>query len=43
MLDFKAPYIVVPPGAKTFPRYPDIGIADWHKKHHLYGKYTGPN
>ena len=38
MLDFKAPWVVVPSGQghRQFARYPDEGIIDWHQRHGLY-------
>ncbi len=42
MLDFKAPWVRVPPegpGERWFARYPDEAIVDWHKRH---GVYEGP-
>lgn len=38
MLDFKAPWVVVPDGAghRHFDRYPDEAIADWHKRWGLF-------
>lgn len=38
MLDFKAPWVVVPAGKNDirFARYPEESIADWHKKRGLW-------
>lgn len=38
MLDFAAPWVVVPRGEghRHFPRYPEESIEDWHKRHGLY-------
>jgi len=37
MLDFKAPWVVVPSGEnhRYFARYPDESIVDWHRRHGL--------
>lgn len=43
-MDFKAPHLHVPESKEkvtTCARYPTVGIAEWHKKHGLYGTYTG--
>lgn len=38
MLDFKAPWVIVPAGEghRHFSRYPDEAIIDWHHRHGLY-------
>jgi hypothetical protein len=38
MLDFKAPWVVVPTGEnhRCFSRYPDESIEQWHHRHGLY-------
>lgn len=38
MLDFAAPWIVIPEGAnqRCFNRYPDESILQWHRRHGLY-------
>ena len=38
MLDFKAPWVVVPTGQghRLFDRYPDESILDWHHRHGLF-------
>ena len=38
MLDFSAPWAEIPRGKsdRHFPRYPDEGILDWHKRLNLY-------
>jgi len=38
MLDFAAPWVVVPqgPGHLHFPRYPQESIEEWHRRHALY-------
>lgn len=40
MLDFKAPWVVVPSGQghRHFARYPDESIIDWHRRHGLYSE-----
>lgn len=38
MLDFKAPWVLLPTGEnhRHFKRYPDQSIVDWHHRHDLY-------
>lgn len=38
MLDFAAPWVEIPQGEphRHFSRYPDEGIAEWHRRHGLY-------
>jgi hypothetical protein len=44
MLDFKAPWVEVRAGPhdRTFPRYPDESIADWHRRLGLETPDDGP-
>jgi len=40
MIDFKKPWIIIPPGEKDhqYARYPNKGIEQWHRDHNIYGK-----
>ena len=38
MLDYRVPWIAIDAGDATFDRYPDTGIADWHRSRGLFGK-----
>jgi len=43
MCDFKRNHIIPTStssgNAKTFPRYPNVGIEQWHRAHGLYGTF----